>query len=58
MSMHSTGRFPRTVREAFPQDRFPAIEVFRGSPERFVVGPAMALAIVLLVAIAVAELVL
>jgi hypothetical protein len=56
MSMHTSGRFARTVKEAFPQDRFPAIEVFRANPERWVVGPALGFAAALLALSALIEL--
>jgi hypothetical protein len=48
MSMHQTLRFSRTTREAFPQDRYYAIEATR-SPESRVVGPVVILAIVALI---------
>jgi hypothetical protein len=52
MSMHQTGRFARTVKEAFPQDRYYAVEVFRANPERFVITPAIVFAIVALLVLA------
>ena len=48
MSMHQTLKFARTTREAFAQDRYYAIEATR-SPERWVVGPVVILAIVALI---------
>lgn len=47
---YSTLRFARTIREAFPAERFAAIEITprrrRFNPERHLVGPALVLAAV------------
>jgi hypothetical protein len=45
--VYSTLRFPRTLREAFPAERYAAIEIGprrpRFNPERHLVGPALVL---------------
>jgi hypothetical protein len=51
--MHQAGRFPRTLREAFPSERFAAIEICDPDPERSIVRPVVVAVVLALIALAV-----